>query len=68
MFAASCSVCAMLLVVLQRWDLERNGKVDLQRTRSALTAGPSGPRLLRFSVDPGQHLFSLSLLLYMNLG
>jgi hypothetical protein len=52
--AASCSVCAVLLVALQHCDTDDGGKILLRRTRFGLIAEVRDLRLLRFSVDPGE--------------
>jgi hypothetical protein len=60
--AASCSVCAVLLVALRRCDADGNGKISLRRTSYALIADAKDQRLLRFCVDPGEPLFPLVVL------
>jgi hypothetical protein len=59
--AVHCPVCSELLAALQRCDADR-GKVSLGRTCSAVIVKATGLRLLRLSVDPGEHLFPLTML------
>ncbi|KAF2196146.1 hypothetical protein GQ43DRAFT_445381 [Delitschia confertaspora ATCC 74209] len=50
--AGSCSICKILLRASEPYLSNSDQYIFLNRTRSALTAGRNGPRLLRFSTDP----------------
>ncbi|KAF2201403.1 HET-domain-containing protein [Delitschia confertaspora ATCC 74209] len=47
--AESCSICKILLRASKSYHNNNDQCISLKRTRSALTAGRGGPRLLRFS-------------------
>lgn len=50
--AENCSVCKILLQAFQRVSQDVDGNIRIERRPSALRVGRSGPRVLRFCVDP----------------